>query len=82
MAKNEPQFPLDEPLTTDDCRFLRSIFVPSSPNDKVINLSALIDDDDGSKDDIQGYGFVLKVLNDLPPEQWAELEMTLEGAED
>jgi len=48
---------IEEPLTREDCKFLRSIFVPSLPNQTILDLRSL------SKEDIQGYGIVLKVLD-------------------
>jgi len=63
---------LDEPLTSKDCRFLKSINLPSSRNSTRLDLSSF------SKEDIQGYGIVFKVLSELPDEQWSELEMKLD----
>ena len=40
-----------------DCKFLRSIFVSSLPNQTVLDLSSKC------KDEIQGYGIVFKVLD-------------------
>lgn len=50
---------LDEPLTSKDCRFLKSINLTSSKNSTRLDLSSF------SKEDIQGYGIVFKVLSGM-----------------
>lgn len=48
---------LHDPLTIEDCRFLRSAFLPCATNSVRLDLTSL------SKEDIQAYGIVFKVLN-------------------
>ncbi|XP_078357190.1 uncharacterized protein LOC144642066 [Oculina patagonica] len=71
LMTDQNKLMLDDPLTSEDCRFLRSAYLPCATNTTMLDLTSL------SKEDIQAYGIVFKVLNDLPDEQWKELEMTL-----
>lgn len=60
----------DEPLTEEECKFLSSIPVSATSGQSILDLSTL------TKDIIQGYGIVLKTLENLPDEEWTELEKT------
>lgn len=64
----------DEPLTEEDCKFLSSIPVSATSGQSILDLSTL------TKDIIQGYGIVLKTLENLPDEEWTELEKTFTGS--
>ena len=48
---------LDELLTAQDCRFLKSIALPFAKNSSRLDLSSF------TKEDILGYGIVFKVLS-------------------
>ena len=56
MSENQ-KLSLDEPLTKDDCKFLKSIFVVSYPDQMTLDLTCL------TKEQIQGYGIAFKVLD-------------------
>ena len=56
MSDNQ-KLSLDEPLTNDDCKFLKSIFVVSYAGQKTLDLTCL------TKEQIQGYGIAFKVLD-------------------
>ena len=49
---------LDEPLTDEDCQFLRSIFVPAIKNQSILALPKNFDEEK-----IQGYAIVLKIIS-------------------
>jgi len=72
LTTDQKELFLDELLTAEDCKFLKSIALPFSKNSPKLDLSSF------TKEDIHGYGIVFKVLSELPDEQWKELETTLE----
>ena len=59
LITDQKELLLDEPLTSEDCRFLKSIALPFSRNSTRLDLSSF------TKEDIQGYGIVFKVLSGM-----------------
>ena len=59
LTTDQKELSLDEPLTSEDCRFLKSIALPFSRNSTRLDLSSF------TKEDIQGYGIVFKVLSGM-----------------
>ena len=59
LTTDQKELLLDEPLTSEDCRFLKSIALPFSRNSTRLDLSSF------TKEDIQGYGIVFKVLSGM-----------------
>lgn len=57
LMTDQNKLMLDDPLTSEDCRFLRSAYLPCATNTTMLDLTSL------SKEDIQAYGIVFKVLN-------------------
>ena len=59
LTTDQKELLLDEPLTSEDCNFLKSIALPFSKNSTKLDLSSF------TKEDIQGYGIVFKVLSGM-----------------
>ncbi|KAL9982634.1 hypothetical protein ACROYT_G004703 [Oculina patagonica] len=68
LMKEQQKISVDEPLTDEDCEFLRTICCPALPSQSIVDLSPF----DAEK--IQGYAIVLKQIDDLSDEHWAEIE--------
>ncbi|KAL9985267.1 hypothetical protein ACROYT_G007647 [Oculina patagonica] len=75
LSTDQDKLTIDEPLTPEDCRFLRQAYFSCDEDSNMLDLTDL------TKDDIQGYGIVFKRLDDLSNEKWSELEMDLYGPE-
>ncbi|CAH3035236.1 unnamed protein product, partial [Porites lobata] len=69
LTTGQKRLRLDEPLTDEDCQFLRSIFVPAIKNQSILSLPKNFDEEK-----IQGYAIVLKFISDLSEESWDEIE--------
>ena len=59
LTTDQKELLLDEPLTSKDCRFLKSIALPFSKNSSRLDLSFF------TMEDIHGYGIVFKVLSGM-----------------
>ncbi|KAL9985268.1 hypothetical protein ACROYT_G007648 [Oculina patagonica] len=70
LTTGQNELLLDEPLTSEDCRFLKSISLPCTKNSTMLDLTTF------TEKEIQGYGIVFKNLHELPEEQWKEFEIT------
>ncbi|KAL9985264.1 hypothetical protein ACROYT_G007644 [Oculina patagonica] len=70
LTTGQNELLLDEPLTSEDCRFLKSISLPGTKNSTMLDLTTF------TKKAIQGYGIVFKNLHELPEQQWKEFETT------
>ncbi|KAJ7394053.1 hypothetical protein OS493_003726 [Desmophyllum pertusum] len=70
LISDENKLLLDEPLTSEDCQFLRAVYLPCSLNSTVLDLTSL------KKKEIQAYAIVFKKLHDLPEEKLNDLKMT------
>ena len=57
LTTGQKRLCLDEPLTDEDCQFLRSIFVPAIKNQSILSLPKNFDEEK-----IQGYAIVLKFI--------------------
>jgi len=68
LMSDENMLTLDEPLTLEDCAFLRSTSLPCEENETELDLTSL------STEEIQDYGIAFKVLDDLSDEQWRAME--------
>ncbi|CAH3174123.1 unnamed protein product, partial [Porites lobata] len=69
LTTGKKSLSLDEPLTDEDCQFLRSIFVPAIKDRSTFSLPKNFDEEK-----IQGYAIVLKIISDLSEESWDEIE--------
>ena len=58
LTTDKKSLSLDEPLTEEDCQFLRSIFVPAFKNRSILSLPINFDEEK-----IQGYAIVLKIIS-------------------
>ena len=58
LTTGKKSLSLDEPLTDEDCQFLRSIFVPAIKNQSILALPKNFDEEK-----IQGYAIVLKIIS-------------------
>ena len=58
LTTGKKSLSLDEPLTDEDCQFLRSIFVPAIKNRSTFSLPKNFDEEK-----IQGYAIVLKIIS-------------------
>lgn len=59
LTTDQNELLLDEPLTSEDCRFLESISLPSTEKSTMLDLGSF------TKKDIQGYRIVFKVLHGM-----------------
>ena len=59
LTTDQKELLLDELLTAEDCKFLRSIALPFSKKPTKLDLSSF------TKEDIHGYGIVFKVLSGM-----------------
>ncbi|XP_068744474.1 uncharacterized protein [Montipora capricornis] len=75
-STDETKILLPVPLTSDDCEFLQSMYIPATTSQRILDFTGV------TIKDIQSCGVILKLLDDLPDEDWTELEMTLDAAED
>ena len=57
LADNKMKILLDEPLTSNDCIFLRSLFVAALPGQDTLDFTRV------KKTEIHGCGFILKLLD-------------------
>ena len=57
LADDKKKIVLDEPLTSNDCPFLRSLFVAASPGQYTLDFTKM------KRTEIHGYGFILKLLD-------------------
>ena len=58
LTTGKKSLSLDEPLTDEDCQFLRSIFVPAIKDRSTLSLPKNFDEEK-----IQGYAIVLKIIS-------------------
>ncbi|XP_074614949.1 uncharacterized protein LOC141874557 [Acropora palmata] len=58
---------LNEPLTSNDCLFLRSLLVSALPGQDTLDFTEV------KRAEIHGCGFILKLLDELSDEEWKEL---------
>lgn len=58
LTTGKKSLSLDEPLTDEDCQFLRSIFVPAFKNRSILSLPKNFDEEKS-----QGYAIVLKIIS-------------------
>ncbi|XP_044172140.1 uncharacterized protein LOC114964437 isoform X2 [Acropora millepora] len=58
---------LNEPLTSNDCLFLRSLLVSALPGQDTLDFTEV------KRAEIHGCGFILKLLDELSDEEWEEL---------
>ena len=59
LTTDQKELFLDELLTAEDCKFLKSIAIPFSKNSPKLDMSSF------TKEDIHGYGIVFKVLSGM-----------------
>ncbi|XP_029199599.2 uncharacterized protein LOC114964436 isoform X3 [Acropora millepora] len=67
LADDKIKILLNEPLTRNDCSFLRSLFVPALPGQDTLDFTKV------KRAEIHGCGFILKLLDELSDEEWKEL---------
>jgi len=68
LMTNNKFLDLDEPMTLKDCAFLESVYLPCEEGSTEVDLTSL------STAEIQDFAIVFKVLDELPDEQWNEME--------
>ncbi|XP_068710965.1 uncharacterized protein [Montipora foliosa] len=76
LTTDETKISLPVPLTSGDCIFLQSMYIPATTSQRILDFTGV------TREDIQSCGIIFKLLDDLPDEDWKELEMTLDAAED
>ncbi|XP_068710953.1 uncharacterized protein [Montipora foliosa] len=76
LTTDETKILLPVPLTSGDCKFLQSMYITASTSQRILDFTGV------TREDIQSCGIIFKLLDDLPDEDWTELEMTLDAAED
>ncbi|XP_068708072.1 uncharacterized protein [Montipora foliosa] len=76
LTTDETKILLPVPLTSGDCKFLQSMHITASTSQRILDFTRV------TREDIQSCGIIFKLLDDLPDEDWTELEMTLDAAED
>ncbi|XP_068744477.1 uncharacterized protein [Montipora capricornis] len=76
LTTDETKILLPVPLTREDCIFLQSMYIPATTGQRILDFTGV------TIQDIQSCGIIFKLLDDLPDEDWTELEMTLDTAED
>ncbi|XP_068708306.1 uncharacterized protein [Montipora foliosa] len=76
LTTDETRILLSVPLTSGDCKFLQSMYIPATTSQRILDFTGV------TREDIQSCGIIFKLLDDLPDEDWTELEMTLDAAED
>ncbi|XP_015780315.1 PREDICTED: uncharacterized protein LOC107358209 isoform X1 [Acropora digitifera] len=69
LADDKMKIILKEPLTSNDCTFLRSLFVAAFPGQDTLDFTNV------KRAEIHGCGFILKLLDELSDEEWKELGM-------
>ncbi|XP_067035689.1 uncharacterized protein [Acropora muricata] len=58
---------LNEPLTSNDCTFLSSLYVAALPDQDTLDFTKK------KKAEVHRYGFILKLIDELSDEEWEEL---------
>ncbi|XP_068710956.1 uncharacterized protein [Montipora foliosa] len=76
LTTDETKILLPVPLTSGDCTFLQSMYITASTSQRILDFTRV------TREDIQSCAIIFKLLHDLPDEDWTELEMTLDAAED
>ncbi|XP_068744475.1 uncharacterized protein [Montipora capricornis] len=76
LTTDETKILLPVPLTSGDCKFLQSMYIPATTSLHILDFTGV------TREDIQSCGIIFKLLDDLPDEDWTEFEMTLDAAED
>ncbi|XP_015770417.1 PREDICTED: uncharacterized protein LOC107348871 isoform X3 [Acropora digitifera] len=69
LADDKMKILLDhrQKLTSNDCTFLRSLYVPASLDQDTLDFTKQ------KKAEIHRYGFILKLIDELSDEEWKEL---------
>ena len=57
LAEDKMRILLDEPLTSNDCTFLRNLYVAALPDQDTLDFTKV------KKAEIHGCGFILKLLD-------------------
>jgi len=68
MTADRNLLTLDEPLTLEDCAFLRNIYVAAEEDETELDLTSL------STEEIQDFAIVFKLLDELTDAQWRGME--------
>ncbi|XP_067035698.1 uncharacterized protein [Acropora muricata] len=67
LTADKMKISLNEPLTNNDCTFLRSLNVAALPDQDALDFTKV------NKAEIHRCGFVLKLIDELSDEEWKEL---------
>jgi len=67
LADDKMKILLNEPLTSNDCLFMRSLFVSALPGQDTLDFTKV------KRAEIHGCGYILKLLDELCDEEWKEL---------
>lgn len=76
VTEDKKQLSLNKPLTSNECGFFHKLGIRARPRQLILRV------DSATKNVIQEYGVLFKLLSELSAEQWKEFEGTLTMAQD